>query len=309
MNTDFPEYLFEIDNNNLKNYEYMINLGSSIAKEKTILFCGIARDVGEVLELNLARVHRTGKMFKDYSIFIYENDSKDNTKDILNKHSSDKLTFLSESREDKDYRSKLDTAGDPWHHNRCTVLSECRNKYVEYILKLKNKPDYVCVIDWDLKGGWSYVGILHSIFLADRNNKYGCISGYGVLAEKTGKKPLEEYNPSQYIMYDSFAFRPLNASSKPIHLIKTPMFNGIVFTRDMGPIKVDSNFGGISIYKTKSFLDGEKYSAKNWVKNSGFVDPDHVNFNRNLLTKGWDIVLNPCLIASYSHHKYSKEKS
>lgn len=308
MNTDFPEYLFEIDNN-IKNYEYMVNLGSSIAKEKTILFCGIARDVGEVLELNIARVHRTGQMFKDYSIFIYENDSKDSTKDILNKHSSYKLTFLSESREDKDYRSKLDTVADPWHHNRCIVLSECRNKYIEHVRQLKNKPDYVCVIDWDLKGGWSYGGVLHSIFLAESNNKYGVISAYGVLAEKTGKKSLEEYDPSQYIMYDSFAFRPLGSSSKPIHLIKTPMFNSIVFTRDMKPIKVDSNFGGMSIYKTESFLDGEKYSAKNWKKNSGFVDPDHVNFHRNLLVKGWEIVLNPCLITSYSHHKFSKETS
>lgn len=110
-------------------------------------------------------------------------------------------------------------------------------------------------------------------------------------------------------MYDSFAFRPLHSGSKGMHMIKTPMFNSLIFNKNMEPSRVDSNFGGMAIYKIQSFMDGDKYSAKNWIPNSAFVDPDHVNFHRNMINKNWDILLNPCFIVSYSHHQFSKENT
>ena len=308
MNTNFPDHLFQIDDKNIYNYNYILSNGQSICKTKTILFCGIARNVAESLQLNIDRLHRTGKLFKDYGIFIYENDSSDNTKDILIKNKSDNFKFISESRDDEDYKSKLDTPSDPWHYNRCKVLSECRNKYIEYIKTLENKPDYVCVLDCDLKGGWSYDGIKHSIFILEQENNIGCVSAYGVLADKHGKDNLEQHDPSSYVMYDSFAFRPLMYLNNKLHMLKTPLFNKIVFTKDMPPLEVCSNFGGMAIYKTQALLDGEKYSAKNWSDDlSPFVDPDHVNLHRNMISKNWRILLNPCFIVSYSHHQFSSE--
>lgn len=191
MNTNFPDHIFNIDDNNRSNYEYIVNVGKQMSQHKTILFCGIARNVADNLEINLQRIHRTGDMFKDYSIFIYENDSSDQTKSILQNHISDKLHFVSDNRSDQDYRRKLDTPLDPWHYNRCTVLANCRNIYVEYIKKLEHKPDYICVLDWDLKGGWSYDGLMHSVWTLEQSKTTGCVSAYGVLAEKTGKENLE----------------------------------------------------------------------------------------------------------------------
>lgn len=305
MNTNFPDYIFPKET---PNYSYIVDRGENICKSKSIIFCGIARDVADNLQLNIDRLHRTGKLFNEYSIFIYENDSSDNTKEILKQNVSNIFNYASETRQDKDYRLKLNTPNDPWHYNRCKVLSDCRNKYIEYINALTKKPDYICVLDCDLKGGWSYSGVKHSVFTLEQDNRNGCVSAYGVLADKEGRNMLEQHSPENYIMYDSFAFRPLEYLNRPIHMLKTPLFNKLVFSKEMEPIEVCSNFGGMAIYKTEAFLDGKHYSAKNWKDDSSpFVDPDHVNFHRNIISKSWKILLNPAFIVSYSHHKFSKE--
>lgn len=309
MNTNFPENLFNISQDNISNYEYIIQVGKDIAKNKSILFCGICRNVEDILQLNIDRLNRTGSLFKKYNIFVYENDSHDGTLEILKKNKliNQHFDFLHDSREDKNYAEKLDTPDDPWHYNRCCVLAECRNKYMEYLNNLANKPDYVCVFDFDIKGGWSYNGFYHSIFVLEHDKKHGCVSAYGVLADpKSTQIPLEHKKPSDYLMYDSFAFRPHDWNSA-INMISTPLFNNVKVDKNMPPFLVESNFGGMAIYKTAAFLDGKQYSARNFMeeKNSPYVDPDHVCLHRTMRKNGWKILLNPAFIVSYSHHKFS----
>jgi hypothetical protein len=301
-NTYFPESLFIAKNQGV--YKYCIEQGAKICSTKTILFCGIARNVGEKLQRNIDCLHKTGELFKDYRIFIYENDSTDNTAQILMDNRSSRLMYLSEKRLDEDYRSKIDSGEDMWHYNRCVVLAKCRNKYLQYLESSDMKFDYLCVLDLDLKGGWSYDGIEHAIFTLENDPKTACVSAYGVLAEKHGKDSLEQHNYKDYVMYDSFAFRPLNWNIG-IHLISTPMFNGINVERGDEPFEVDSNFGGMAIYKMQS-LQNKKYGAKKWMDMDGFIDPDHVVLNRQIKEEGWKIIMDPSMIVSYSDHKYSK---
>jgi hypothetical protein len=296
--TDFPEDIFAIEKNKEALYKYKIKAGQETCKQKTIIFCGICRNVGEVLERNILRLHRTGKMFKDYHIFLYENDSSDNTVAILNKYKSDKLHFISTTRDDKNYRQDLDNGKDTWHYNRCKILAECRNYYMDYMKDLDY--DLACMVDIDLKGGWSYEGINHGVYTLFSDEANACVSSYGVLTEKTNTLTLEESDKSQYLMYDSFAFRPVGVES--LHLLRTPSYNYIVLNRGDDPIKVWSNFGGMAIYK-KSLINNLRYGAKEWK--TGYVDPDHVVFHRELSKLKYNIILDPSMIVSYSNHKYS----
>ena len=297
ISTDFPEDMFIPKKNKQSIYKYKVLTGANICKSKRILFCAICRNVGDVLERNILCLERIGKSFLDYHIFFYENDSIDNTVQILERYKSDKINYVSEKREDKNYRELLENGKDPWHFNRCKVLAECRNKYLEYT-KNFHGFDYLCVFDADLKGGWSYDGIKHGIFTLELDSQTACVSSYGVLSEYTNELSLEDMDPKDYLMYDSFAFRPIN--SKPRHMIELQAYNFINFERGDDPIKVESNFGGIAIYKMKSIIDC-KYGAKEWK--TGFVDPDHVVFNGQISD---NIILDPSMIASYSHHRFSK---
>jgi len=301
ISTDFPEDLFAPSNSQKALYNYKLNIGNNICKDKKVIFCGICRDVGDVLERNILRLHRTGRMFKDYHIFLYENDSSDNTVDILNNYKSDKLHFISTTRSDKNYREDLDNGKDKWHYNRCCILAECRNHYLDYINQL---PDFdlLCVVDIDLKGGWSYDGIKHGLFTLYSDEKNSCVSSYGVLTEKTNEATLEEIDPKNYLMYDSFAFRPVGIDS--LHMLRTPSYNYINFNRADDPINVWSNFGGMAFYKANT-IKGLKYGAKEWK--TGYVDPDHVVFNRQLIKLNYNIILDPSMIVSYSNHKYSHD--
>lgn len=302
ISTDFPEEYFVPDPKKQSIYNYKVDGGTNIAKDKTIIFCGICRNVGDTLEQNILRIHRTGALFKDYHIFIYENDSIDNTVEILHKHKSDKLNFVSTTRPDNDYRKDLDNGVDPWHYNRCRILADCRNYYLEYARSLKN-IDYLCPLDLDLRGGWSYDGIKHGIYTLENYPKCACVSSYGVLSDPDNIFPLELVDIKELIMYDSFAFRP--PGQDKVHILRTPMFNLLQFDRGDDPIEVNSNFGGMAIYKMANIKD-YKYTAKCW--NEGCVDPDHVTLNRLIRKDGFNIVLDPNMIVSYSHHKYSDDK-
>ena len=300
MNLNFPDNIFEPDTNKKGVYEHSVKRGEELCKNKSILFCGIARNVGTVLQRNILCLHECGKLFKDYQIFIYENDSSDHTVDILKLNESENFQYVSEHREDQNYRIDLDNGVDPWHAIRCKILAECRNKYLEYF---KNSNyDYICVLDLDLKGSWSLDGFKHAFFVLNSEDNYGCVSAYGILSDENGNLLLEDNPKEAYIMYDSFAYRPKDWVGS-IHLIRTPMFNKNYFKRGDEPIEVESNFGGMAIYKRDSIIDCV-YGSKEWKE--GHVDPDHVVLHRQMRDHGWKIVLDPSFIVSYSHHKFSR---
>jgi hypothetical protein len=303
MDTNFPEEFFDINLKNRHIYKYKANVGKEISSSKKIAFVGICRNVEDTLSLNIERIIRTAHGFKDYSIYLYENDSIDNTVEVIKSYSSKvKLNFLSECRADKNYREEIDNGSDPWHYNRCRILADCRNTYLDYVFKNLPDYDYLCVLDLDIKGGWSYDGLSHAIFTLESSPKHACVSAYGVLSEPTNTACIESYDTKSLIMYDSLAFRPLNMQ-QGIHILRTPAFNKITFDRGDDPIEVLSNFGGMAIYRL-SLLKNKKYGAKQWKE--GEVDPDHVILNRQLVEEGYKIILDPNMIVSYSDHQFSR---
>lgn len=299
MNTNFPEDLFPPLKHKQSIYKYKVQQGLNIAKSKNILFCGIGRDIGNFLELNILRLQKTGSCFNQYKIIIYENDSIDNTKNILEKYKSDNLDFITETRNDKEYKKDIDTPIDPWHSKRCKVLANCRNIYLDYIQNLNY--DYVCVLDLDLKGGWSYDGFFHAIHTIENNQKCAAVTAYGILSDSTDSKILEDSSKEERVMYDSFAFRPTSINI-PIHILNTPMFNKIYLDRADDPRIVRSNFGGMAIYK-KEVIKNYRYDSVEWGE--GQVDPDHVVLHDKMNKDGYIILLDPSMIVSYSDHKHS----
>ncbi|NDD84723.1 hypothetical protein EBZ38_10710 [bacterium] len=303
MNIDFPEHLFNPEKNILI-YENSIENGKKIASNKNILFCGIVRNSEKVIEKNILRIHKTGKYFKNYNIFVYENNSTDNTKSILTTLKNDKTIVVIDKDDPNDYLSKVEQGIDNNHQHRCKALCEYRNKYMEFIDSTQSSYDYICIIDLDLKGGWSYDGFYNSISHIEKKEDIACVSAYGILAEYTGTLDLENINSQNYVMYDSLAFRPTGFSG-PLYPNIQSSFNFIKCNRGEYPITVDSNFNGLAIYKTK-FLKNKRYSSRIWPH--GEVDPDHVIMHEQIRTQHNAIILmNPNMIVSYSHHQYSRE--
>lgn len=303
MNTDFPENLFKPDQSKLATYSYRLGYGRKILSNKSILFCGICKDVERVIELNIHRLIRIGSNAKNFHIFIYENNSKDNTPSILKSIKSNHITIVSENTNQPDPRGGLENGQDPWHYNRCKIISECRNKYLEYAKSNQDKYDYICVVDLDLLGGWSNEGFLHAAYTLENVKQLACVSAYGILSEPSNNLALEKVPVSRYLMYDSFAYRPIYME-RGIHITRLPIFNKLSFRRGEDPVFVRSNFGGMAIYKTANIVN-KKYYSKQWEP--GFVDPDHVNIHSDIIKDGFKIMIDPSMICSHSKHKYCED--
>ena len=79
----FPESLYPCDEETQQDYNIKVIGGRQKMAESTVVICGIARDVSKNVMATLARIERLGKMFLDYRVVIYENDSTDGTDVIL----------------------------------------------------------------------------------------------------------------------------------------------------------------------------------------------------------------------------------
>ena len=296
IDTRFPEYLFPAPEQYSEQYEKYVLQGKELCEESSVIFCGICRNIEPVARLNLERIYKTAEFFKEHRIVIYENDSTDNTV-AEQSVDDDNLHLISNSRESSNYREK----DDPDQLIRATELAECRNVYMDYISSMEDvdKFDYVVVIDLDLKGGWSYEGFLNSFAYLEVAD---CVTSYGILTEYTNTKSLEEVEQQYYMMFDSWAMRPLEVFDLRINEVSG--FNHLKTVRGEPPLLVNSNFNGLAIYKREPFLKF-RYSANS--PGAGYtVNCDHPCLHKQMVENGYSILLNPSMITSYSTHRYCK---
>lgn len=263
--SSFPEDSFPCYSNE---YISTVLKGLDIMSNSSVLLCGLARNVENVLPYTILRVNRLGKMFSKHSIFVYENDSIDCTKNLLKwwECTSNNVIIKSEN------------LGTTHHDNiisleRTTDMAYYRNKYLDFAKQFE--CDYVIVFDSDLEGGWSYEGIAHSIGL-----NMPVVGSNGIL-----------YREKEKLYYDSYAWRFLNDDS-----VHTEKINLLKFNRGEQLVEVNSCFGGLAIYK-KEVLNNVSYHS---------YDCDHPTLHKEIRKNGYKIYMNPSQICLYSPTRYCK---
>lgn len=292
---NFPDEYFPIADNLIKDFAYKLDIGREKAKKLNILFCAACKNVENTIKKIITIVDDTASYFNSYNIFLYENNSSDNTIEHIKSLNHKNLILKTEWLENSSYcRSNIS------QFERCNYIANARNKYVNFINENHHKYDYVFVFDADIEGGWSNNGILNSIYYLEENKDFGCMTSYCVLASARGGN-LEDFPSDQWLMFDSFAFRFYGNWNFPNDLY---MYNYIKIERGQLPMLVNSNFNGLAIYKPQCFIDN-----KYFVSNHGsdfMTDSEHIGFHKKIYEKGLKILLNPSMITSISNHKYSK---
>ena len=298
-NTDFPDDIFNINQATEEDLER--------CKNTNIMFCGIAKDCGEHLERNIQRIQRTAKYFKDYKVFIYENNSTDETKDILREYESENFKIMLDDIEDPNRQDMV--CGN--HYERCKRIAEARNKYMNFVSRNYENYEITAIIDLDIIGGWSYNGLLRS--LSDLNDTQVCVSSYGAISVIKSplcfKKKFESANDLKY-MYDSFAFRNYQhymleqKLGTPISIIKNIQATHNLIDRPKQNTVIMSNFNGLALYNSKSIKD-LRYKTR---FNEELADSEHVCFHRDLLNTNdeYRIIMSSNMVVSYSPHRYTE---
>lgn len=250
-------------------YSLECSQGLQIASKLNILICGVVRDAGEILERNIKCIEHIRSYFNRSYVFIYENDSKDFSKNILEKYSKDgySIVFKSETRGTKKLADKS--------LERRANMAYARNQYLEYAkTKAKyTKVDYVLVLDLDLYG-YSYLGLLNSLSKIDDKS---CIGSNSII-----------YQGNQRLYYDTWAYKDYSNLTEE-------QKNLMVFNRGEPLQRVHSCFGGMMLYPASILKHDIKYTEKNC---------DHITLHEQLVEKGYKIFLNPSQITLYSKHYY-----
>ena len=250
---------------------------------ENVIICGIIKDCGKTLLSNMEKVIETSDLFKKCKIVIYENNSKDNTKELLKLIQLNPLFRIISEDIPQDIIRKNSriwaytkiTGSD--HPCRIEQISNARNKVLDEINKTEyNEYTYVMWIDLDSQG-WDINGIYDSF---KKKNMWDVIYANG----------LNQHNE----FYDKYAFRD---NSK----LFGPEITGEYFWQNLPLIKFDRNsklvpvfssFGGIGIFK-KEIFKKYKYDCivnddmKKFYKNIFNTNNDFINhcnsINKNLL--------------------------
>ena len=249
-----------------KQYDKYLKRGQDISKDSSICVVGLARNCDEALEKSINSIQSI--QCKELKLFIFENDSEDNTKDILldneKKYDNMQIKCISNKRE---YLQDMSL-------NRTTHLAEYRNICIEWVKDNCSDYDYVMVLDLDADLGFSVEGIYNSIGWFRSLDNAGGIGSYSLCFNRQ----------RQLAHYDSFASR-LNDWEPNIDYDKQRRW----FTNwhpliGSDPVRFNSCFGGLSIYKTEAFLSG-RYGAE--------LGSEHVQFHKKLYENGYKMYLNP----------------
>ena len=271
----FPEDRFTPLPEHEAQYGAIMDRGYRTMRKRRVIITGLARNVADVLPKTMARMERLGRLFADYRVVLYENDSTDGTRQSLKDwcQRDHRVTLLTEIRHDPVNRSIRCL-------QRAARMAYYRNQYHAHIAEHHADYDDVIIIDTDLCGGWSYDGIANTF----GHENWDFVGAYGLIYRRIGRDP-------NYVRhYDAWAFRQ-HDDYRPM---TTKTVNGMLWDRGEPLVPVTSCFGGVGVYRTEAFLAG-KYDGG---------DSEHIALHRSMRENGYGrVFLNPSQVTLYGRRR------
>ena len=241
----------------------------NIMKETHVIFGGPLRNVEKYLQKNLDNIDKCGSLFASYALILYENDSTDNTRDIMIKNKKDNYYYIFEDKVKEPSRTARLANG----HN--LILNKAR----EINKNNLNKYIYLILLDMDdVNNSGMFIDTIHTCF------KYKNWSA--MFPTQTDK------------YYDIWALRIKDTfdydcwAKKNIHLLENSKKEQKYYEPGQ-LIEVISAFGGAGIYRLESIPDKCKYIGKYYDNNEVC---EHVPFNICISESGGKLYINTSFI-------------
>lgn len=249
-------------------------------KKYSVIFGGTVRNSEKFMKINLENIDKCGLLFKSYATVIYENDSSDATRQVLNDNKKNNYYYIFE-----------DNITEP---SRTKRLANGRNKVLNEIRELnKDKSyDYMIMLDLDdINSYGKFVDTIYTCFLYDdwdvlTGNQSG--NYYDIYALR--KKGEVEYDCMKEV-YDDMNKTGISYTDAYNKWAVSKMKN----YPEGELLEVDSAFGGIGIYKLSSIPETCKYKG-NYDDGSDICE--HVLFNKCLKDNGKKIYINTSFITN-----------
>lgn len=230
----------------------------------SIVVIGCAKDVSKYLPKTKENIDMICSLFEKSNVFIYENDSTDNTLEQLLKWKNAEIITEKNVKGPRTVRLA---------HGRNLLMKkalECNSEYIvvidmDDITKDLTKDSFLSSFNDSKFIDWACIG-------ANQNGYY-----YDIWALRT----FDDWMPFDFPQC-------CRETNKDQQYCFSSRFKNI--PKDKDPIKVKSCFGGLAIYKTKCIRDSEYIG----LNKDGYEVCEHVSFNEGI-TDG-NIYINPAMI-------------
>lgn len=290
INYNFHEYLNPKIYNQYGNHtiynnsEYINNVvvGKKIALDTKIVICSLARNISNIFEKTKSRLEYIGSFFGEYKIVIFENDSSDNSRELLTSWTqSNKNVILLECCDFNSCDCKLKTKTGygygTFSEERLSKMALYRQQYLNFVNKYFKHFDYMLVVDFDLDGCINVNGLFDSITKKD----WGAIfcNGRISLPGTFGLKTIQYDCIAVLFMEDDY-----NIKSYGLLEILNTALKMEYYGYNSHYYQVKSAFNGYGLYKIKS-LEGCSYISNNNIC-------EHINLAKCLDDKGEKMFIN-----------------
>ena len=233
-----------------------------------VAILGCAKNCAKYLPSTMTNIHKIGSVFKDYHVFIYENDSSDGTNTLVRKYNNHpKVTGINQTSVNISYRT--------W------CIAHGRNILLKALINSKFNPKYVIVMDMDDIGAkTNFKGLQFVEHAMNLKEHWDCIVpklSYDKWAYRAPNvvRNYWKLNPAwriKYLKYMDYKVKTLKYDSR-------------------GLTAIYSGFNGIAIYKYNLYIKG-KYNGKSYVNSkyegmgiiglTNLEECEHVNFHKSL---------------------------
>jgi hypothetical protein len=276
----FPETQFLAAPFLAQSYLMKVARGYAAMRQRRAVIVGLARNVAHILPHTILRVERLGQLFADYRVVMYENDSADETLNILRdwSHGHRHVAVIHERHNDPVHAATRSLA-------RARRMAYYRGRCQDYVLDHHGNFDHVIVVDTDLEGGWSYDGVANTF----GHDGWDFVGSFGIIFRRQG------LSPNRFMHYDAWAYR----EDEDFTPLSTATVNKILFERGEPLWPVTSCFGGLGVYRMQAYAAGA-YDGS---------DVEHVTFHARIRQLGYDrLFLNPSQLTLYGRRHRSMDR-
>lgn len=269
-----------IDKQNKQNVKYQdkklnptqIKEGYFEAKKSKINICALARDCAGSIVNNKAKIEELGSYFKDYKIIIFENDSSDNTRDLVKeweKENSKVHLIKCVNNKECIFKNKKGYDYGQISKKRILKMGYYREQYLDIVKK--SDFEYMLVIDIDLDLTYFHNNSFLNILAKNTNWDAVAINCRANVPGTMG---------FMTIPYDAIAFSlDKNIYNELENVSKKMITNFLnlykVYNSNDEFVKVGSAFNGVCIYKTDSIRNST-------YLNNGEIMCEHLIFHKNI---------------------------
>lgn len=264
-----PEDVLPVDEEFAEDFAQAVKLGLDTAKHKRVVFVGMARSIAGILPTTIRRLEQIGGFFNAWKAVIVENDSNDDTKEVLAEWAAQRPGQVLADCRDLGYEHL-----HGFEALRVQRYAELRNRYRTLADEFAPEADYVIAVDLDAWGGYSTLGVLHSVAMFHELPNAACMASTSLYRAKT------EAGKLVWGHYDLWALRHYGPRIRfePWQPLWLP-------PPGARPIRVYSAFGALAMYRAEAFYETPYESVDG--------DIEHVGLHRNMQRDGWEIYLNP----------------